>query len=231
MAEKWLWNNTWKVSSTLLRTECCDNERELWFICWGHRMASSLACDIQGTSSVSHLWGEYPLQVGMSGKEPTCQCRRLRSPGLIPGSEKYPGVGHGYWLQCSCLESSMDGRAWQATVHRVIKSGTLLRRLSTHAHCPIFCYTCTHEKGRPVPITQRAIFSSQGNPKTHIALWVFAFAFFSRPSSRLLEVHQLCSLGTKEPRKNFRGAFHPGSPQPQSSQVWKRPLTFTFSRS
>ena len=164
-------------------------------------------------------------------KNPPANAGDSGALGLIPGSEKYPGVGHGYWLQCSCLENSMDGRAWQATVHRVTKSGTLLRQLSTHAHCPIFCYTCTHEKGRPVPITQRAIFSSQGNPKTHIALWVFAFAFFSRPSSRLLEVHQLCSLGTKEPRKNFRGAFHPGSPQPRSSQVWKRPLTFTFSRS
>ena len=78
--------------------------------------------------------------------------------GLIPGLERYPGVGHGYWLQYSCLENSMAGRAWPATVHRVTKSRTLLQRPSMHAHCPILFYTCTHKKGRRVPIT-RGLYS------------------------------------------------------------------------
>ena len=43
------------------------------------------------------------------------------------------GRGHGNPLQFSCLENSMDRRAWQATVHRVTKSRTQLKQLSRHA--------------------------------------------------------------------------------------------------
>ena len=42
--------------------------------------------------------------------------------GSIPGSGRYLGEGNGSPLQYSCLENSMDGRAWQATVHRVAES-------------------------------------------------------------------------------------------------------------
>ena len=41
--------------------------------------------------------------------------------GLIPGSRRSPGEGHGNLLQYSCLENPMDREAWQATVHRVAK--------------------------------------------------------------------------------------------------------------
>ena len=44
-----------------------------------------------------------------------------------------PGGGHGNPLQCSCLENPVDRGAWLATVHRVTKSWTWPRRLSTHA--------------------------------------------------------------------------------------------------
>ena len=37
-------------------------------------------------------------------------------------------------LQYSCLENSMDREAWQATVHKVIKSQTRLKQLSMHAN-------------------------------------------------------------------------------------------------
>ena len=36
-------------------------------------------------------------------------------------------------LQYSCLENPMDRGAWQATVHRVPKSWTRQKQLSTHA--------------------------------------------------------------------------------------------------
>ena len=42
----------------------------------------------------------------------------------IPGSGRSPGVGNGNPLQCSCLENSIDRRAWQATVQAVAKSQT-----------------------------------------------------------------------------------------------------------
>ena len=46
--------------------------------------------------------------------------------GLIPGLGRSPGEGNGNPLQYSCLENSMDGGAWWATVHGVAKSRTLL---------------------------------------------------------------------------------------------------------
>ena len=45
--------------------------------------------------------------------------------GSIPGSGRSPGVGNTCWLQYSCLENSMDSRAWRATVHEVPKSWTV----------------------------------------------------------------------------------------------------------
>ena len=51
--------------------------------------------------------------------------------GLIPGSGRSPGGGHGTPLECSCEENPMDRGAWRATVHGVAKSQT---RLSTRTH-------------------------------------------------------------------------------------------------
>ena len=44
--------------------------------------------------------------------------------GLIPGSGRSPGRGHGNRCQYSCLENSLDKGAWWATVHGVAKSRT-----------------------------------------------------------------------------------------------------------
>ena len=49
----------------------------------------------------------------------------------IPGSGRCPGEANGYLLQYSCLENSIDGGDWWATVPRVTKSQTWL---SMHAH-------------------------------------------------------------------------------------------------
>ena len=46
--------------------------------------------------------------------------------GSIPGMGKSPGEGNGNPLQYSCLENSMDGRAWWATVHGITKRWTRL---------------------------------------------------------------------------------------------------------
>ena len=48
------------------------------------------------------------------------------------GSGRSPGERHGYTLQYSHLENSMDRGAWQATVHGVTKSQTLLSNYHTH---------------------------------------------------------------------------------------------------
>ena len=56
----------------------------------------------------------------------------IRDSSLIPGWGRSPGGGHGNPLQFSCLESPMDRGAWRPTVHKVAKSRTQLKRLSTH---------------------------------------------------------------------------------------------------
>ena len=43
--------------------------------------------------------------------------------GLIPGSGGSPGGGNGNPLPHSCLDSSIDSRAWWATVHGLQRVG------------------------------------------------------------------------------------------------------------
>ena len=57
----------------------------------------------------------------LDGKESACN---VGDHGSIPGLGRFPGVGNGNPLQCTCLENSVDRGAWQATVHRVTKSHT-----------------------------------------------------------------------------------------------------------
>ena len=54
--------------------------------------------------------------------------------GFIPESGRCPGGGaqQPTPLQYSCLENPVDRGAWQATVLRVAKSRTRLKRLSMH---------------------------------------------------------------------------------------------------
>ena len=51
-----------------------------------------------------------------------------RDTGLIPGSERFPGVRNGKPLQYSSLENAMDGGAWWAIV------GHNWMRAHTHTH-------------------------------------------------------------------------------------------------
>ena len=47
---------------------------------------------------------------GSDSKESVCNSGNL---GSIHGLGRSPEEGNGYLLQCSCLENSMDRRAWQ----------------------------------------------------------------------------------------------------------------------
>ena len=69
-----------------------------------------------------------------SGKESSCSAGDIKDVGLIPGSGRSPGGGHGNSLQYSCLENPMDRGAWQATILWVAKSPTRLKRLSMYTH-------------------------------------------------------------------------------------------------
>ena len=70
----------------------------------------------------------------LRGKESACNAGVAGDAGLIPGLGRSSGGGHGNALQYSCLKNPKDRRAWWATVHRVSKSWTRLKWLSTHAH-------------------------------------------------------------------------------------------------
>ena len=64
---------------------------------------------------------------GAGGKEPACQCRRLKRHGFDPWVGKIPGGGHGSSLEYSCLENPIDrgdlGGDY-SPVHGVAKSWT-----------------------------------------------------------------------------------------------------------
>ena len=60
---------------------------------------------------------------GPDSKESTCSVEDL---GLILGSGRSPGGGHGYPLQYSCLENPLHQGAWWATVCGVAKTQTRL---------------------------------------------------------------------------------------------------------
>ena len=62
-------------------------------------------------------------------KNLTASAEDTRDAGSILG--KIPGRENGNPLQYSCLENSMDRRAWWATVHGVAKSQA---QLSAHVH-------------------------------------------------------------------------------------------------
>ena len=59
-------------------------------------------------------------------KNPPAIARDARNVGSVPGLGRSPVEGNGNLLQYSCLESSMGGGAWWATVHGVEKSWTRL---------------------------------------------------------------------------------------------------------
>ena len=55
----------------------------------------------------------------------------VRDTGSVRGSRRSPGEGNGDPLQYSCLENLMDRGAWRAMVHKVAKSRTRLKQLSS----------------------------------------------------------------------------------------------------
>ena len=116
------------------------------------------------TSLKTHLQCEWkgaqtfgPLQVGWpgaeapggfpgcsAGEESACSAGDPGDTGLIPRLGISPGGGHGNSLQYSCLENLMDRGSWQATVHGVTESQTLLKWLSVHAYIHIYVYLHKH---------------------------------------------------------------------------------------
>ena len=81
-------------------------------------------------------------QVALVVKDPLANAGDIRDAGSIPGLGRSPGGGHGNPLQYSCLKGPMDRGARRAAVHRVTRSQTQLKWLSTAQHT--YLYTHTH---------------------------------------------------------------------------------------
>ena len=69
----------------------------------------------------------------LSGKEVACNGEAAGDSGLISGSGRSLGGGHGNPFQYSCLENPMDRGAWWATVDGIAKSQAGLKCLSIPA--------------------------------------------------------------------------------------------------
>ena len=65
-------------------------------------------------------------------KNPPVNAGDKRDVGSIPGSGRSPGRGHGNPFLYSCLEKPMDRGAWWAIAHKITRSWTQLKLLSTH---------------------------------------------------------------------------------------------------
>ena len=61
-------------------------------------------------------------QVALVVKDLPGNAEYIRNTGSVLGSRRSPAGGHANPLQFSCLETPMDRGAWQAMVHRVMKS-------------------------------------------------------------------------------------------------------------
>ena len=67
------------------------------------------------------VYGNRGFPGGSDGKESACT---VGDPGSNLELGRSPGVGNGNLLQYSCLDKSMDIRAWQTILHGVAKSWT-----------------------------------------------------------------------------------------------------------
>ena len=73
-------------------------------------------------------------QVVLVVKNSPANAGDIRDAGLIPGLRRSSGGGQGN-SSILAWRIPIDREAWWATVHRVIKTWTRLKHLSTHAHC------------------------------------------------------------------------------------------------
>ena len=93
---------------------CLENSMD-WGAWWAtvHGVAKS---QTRLSDFCSHFLG-FP-----GGSDSKVSAHNVGDPGSIPGLGRSPAEGNGTPLQYSCLENSMDGGAWWATVHGVTKS-------------------------------------------------------------------------------------------------------------
>ena len=116
-----------------------------------------------------YRWINWSFRDSLVAQDGKASARNAGDPGLIPWSGRSPGEGNGNPLQYSCLENSMDGGAWWATVHGVAKSWTQLSDFT-------FTFTLTEVSIRP----KLQLLSGRARRQTQVTLGDVAL-FSSRP--------------------------------------------------
>ena len=76
---------------------------------------------LKGSSFLKKVYPVKGLPRWLSGKEPTCQCKRHRRPRFNPWIENIPRRRNWQPVQSSCLGIPMDRGILRATVHGVVK--------------------------------------------------------------------------------------------------------------
>ena len=95
----------------------------------------------------------------------------------------YFGEGNGTPLQYSCLEDRMDGGAWWATVHGIVKSRTRLSDFTFH-----FSLSCIGEgNGNPLQC------SCLENPRDRGAWWAAIYGV-AQSRTRLKQLSSISSI-------------------------------------
>ena len=80
-------------------------------------------CNLQKKKKMAtSQWLVGDSQVALVVKNLPANAEDLREAGLIPGSRRSPGGGHGNSLTYFCLENPMDRGIWWATVYKVTQS-------------------------------------------------------------------------------------------------------------
>ena len=134
-----------------------------------------------------HLYDSSPLDTPFSFprwhqviKNPPGDAGDVKDMGSILGLGRSPGGGHDSPRRYSCLENPMDRGAWWATVHRVVKSQTRLKRLSMHL-CKTL-HSCL-SRWEFIPILFLQQINSPPNPSALLGLRLYPLPPTSSVSS------------------------------------------------
>ena len=88
-------------------------------------------------------------------KSPPVNAGDVKDTGSNTELERFPGGGHDNPFQYSCLENPTDRGAWWATVYRVTKSWTWLKRVNVHTRILVTAKCGSEGKARaPSPTLQ-----------------------------------------------------------------------------
>ena len=143
-----------------------------------------------GASQVAPVVKNHPTNAGDAG-----------DASSIPALGRAPGGGHGSPLQYSCLENPMDRGAWWPMVHRVTKSWTRLKWLSTHT-CLIQRDWCPKRRGDTV----RQQACTEGRPQEILERSWPSTSHAERPQRKPCPNLHLRLLSLKTKRKHISAA-------------------------